>query len=144
MAKETSRFVPFEDKHSSVAVWPSGVPFPMAISNGEARFEIGQHGGGWRGISKVTGLAISQEFPEGVGTPRTPEQSGLIVYGVRTMSDPRESGYQQEGHVSIGGKKYSAFTSSHLFSVNGKLVDVGVLFVRTHDVSTRSKRRRQG
>jgi len=137
-------FVPFEDKYSSVAVWPSGVPFPLEISNGEARFEIEKRPGGWGGISKIVGLAISKEFPEGVGTPRTPGQSGITVYGVRAMSNPRESGYQQEGYVSIAGKKYSAFTSSHLFSVDGKLVDVGVLYVRKGSAATRNKLRRQG
>ena len=41
---------------------------------------------------------------------------------------------QMEGQVSLGGKKYSAFTSSQLFErEDGSLVDVGVIFVRMSD-----------
>ncbi len=52
------------------------------------------------------------------------------IYGVRTMTKVRQSGYCLEGWVSIGGKKYSAFTSSQLFKVNGKLLDVATIHAR--------------
>lgn len=51
-------------------------------------------------------------------------------YGVRTMTNVRQSGYQIEGYVSIGGKKYTCFSSSQLFEVNGKLIDVAVIHAR--------------
>jgi len=52
------------------------------------------------------------------------------VFGNRALSNPRESGYQMEGRVSIGGRKYRAFTSSHLFErEDGSLCDVAVLIV---------------
>lgn len=128
--KPVGIFVPFEDRYSSTAVWPSGVPFPVPIADGESRFQM-ETRGRYGGISKLVGLAISQEFGE-VGRPRTPEQSGITVHGVRSMGGLRESGYAMEGSVSIGGKKYSAFTSSTLFLVEGELVSVAVFHVRWH------------
>lgn len=53
------------------------------------------------------------------------------AYGIRTLTDIRQSGYELEGRVSIGGKKYSAFTSSQLFELpDGKLIDVAVIHAR--------------
>jgi len=47
------------------------------------------------------------------------------------MTDVKEDGYQLEGRVSIGGKKYSAFTTKTTFlRPDGKYVDVATLFVR--------------
>ena len=52
------------------------------------------------------------------------------VFGHRRMTAPRESGYNMEGRVSIGGKKYRAFTSSKLFErEDGLLCEVAVLVV---------------
>ena len=52
------------------------------------------------------------------------------VYGIRTMGKPRESGYQQEGRVSIGGRNVRAFTSRKLFErADGSLCDVAVFIV---------------
>ena len=53
------------------------------------------------------------------------------VYGLRTMTNIRQSGYDLEGYVSINGKKYSCFTSSQLFELeNGKLINVAVIHAR--------------
>jgi len=50
------------------------------------------------------------------------------VYGMRSLSAPRESGYCHEGRVSIGGKSYRGFTSSTLFvRADGTLCDVAVI-----------------
>lgn len=50
----------------------------------------------------------------------------------RTLVDIKQaSGLSLEGRVSLGGKKYSAFTSSELFELPcGKLIDVATIFVR--------------
>lgn len=53
-----------------------------------------------------------------------------VIYGQRTMTNLRSAGYHMEGWVSVGGKKYSAFTASQLFEVNGKLIDVATIQVR--------------
>ena len=63
--------------------------------------------------------------------------SGLVVdlerrvYGVRKMHHPKESGYQMEGRVSLGGKKYRAFTGGGTLFVreDGSLIDVASLIV---------------
>lgn len=53
------------------------------------------------------------------------------VYGIRTLTNIRQGGYELEGHVSIGGKKYSAFTSTQLFELpDGRLIDVAVIHAR--------------
>jgi hypothetical protein len=93
----------------------------------EIRFEINKPDRfpAWHApIVGVKGLAITCDF----GDFSTPENGK--IFGVRTLSDVRESGYQLEGRVSIGGKKYRAFTSSRLFErEDGTLCDVAVLFV---------------
>lgn len=54
------------------------------------------------------------------------------IYGDRTMTRPRQGGYELEGWVSIEGKKRSCFTSSILFELPDKrLIDVAVIHVRT-------------
>jgi hypothetical protein len=52
------------------------------------------------------------------------------VYGLRKMSNMRESGYSAEGRVSVNGKKYTCFTSSQLFEVDGKLLNVATIHAR--------------
>ena len=52
------------------------------------------------------------------------------IIGIRTLSNVRQGGYHLEGYVSIKGKKYSAFTSSQLFEIEGKLIDVAVIHAR--------------
>lgn len=52
------------------------------------------------------------------------------VYGVRTLSRVRESGYALEGRVKVNGRSYRGFTSSQLFQrPDGSLVDVAVIHV---------------
>jgi len=82
---------------------------------GEQRFEIETVDRAPWPYVRITGLAVTLDGK---------------IFGMRTMNRPRESGYQQEGRVSVGGKKYRAFTSSTLFErPDGSLVDVGVLVV---------------
>ena len=80
----------------------------------DVRFDFTTHGL-WRIVKSIKGLTM--------------DRSGRI-YGIRTLTNCRESGYQIEGRVSIGGKKHRAFTSSQLFQrSNGSLCDVAVLYV---------------
>ncbi len=53
----------------------------------------------------------------------------VVIHGFRTISRPKQSGYELVGQVSIEGKKRRAFTSSQLFSVDGKLVSVATIYV---------------
>ena len=52
------------------------------------------------------------------------------LYGVRTLADCKPGLYNLEGRVSINGKKYSAFSSSILWSVDGKLIQTAVIYAR--------------
>lgn len=113
---EAARFCPFVDQFDHTAVWPAGVPFPVEIKDGEARFNF-ETRGPWSIISRLEALAVSKAA------------NGVTVYGVRSLLHPRESGYQHEGRVNVGGKNYRAFTSSQLFLVEGKLVSVATLYV---------------
>lgn len=90
------------------------------ITKDEQRLEI-ETRGPWSIISSCKGLTIWQDFTT----------NEIEIYGYRTLSRPRNSGYELEGYVSIAGEKRSAFTSSHLFELeNGHLIDVGILFAR--------------
>jgi hypothetical protein len=54
------------------------------------------------------------------------------IYGVRKSSRVRQSGYDLEGYVSIGGKQRSCFTSSVLFErEDGSLVSVACWYLRS-------------
>ena len=52
------------------------------------------------------------------------------LYGIRTLSDIKQSGYHLDGRVSINGKKYSAFSSSILWSVDSRLIQTAVIYAR--------------
>jgi hypothetical protein len=54
------------------------------------------------------------------------------IYGIRTLTNIRSSGYEIEGYVSIKGKKYSAFSSSQMFEVEGKLIDAQIIHARVN------------
>lgn len=55
----------------------------------------------------------------------------VTLYGWRTMGNPRESGYNLEGTVSVSGKKTSAYTSSALWRLpDGRLVSSSTINVR--------------
>jgi hypothetical protein len=55
------------------------------------------------------------------------------IYGVRTMQNIKSAGYGIEGRVNIGGKRYSCFDSSISIEVNGKTINVAVIFARVKD-----------
>lgn len=79
--------------------------------------------GPWSIITRFVALCVSMDFETGDRT----------IYGYRTLSKPRESGYQLEGYVSIAGKTYSAFTTSQLFELeDGHLIDVATIFPRVN------------
>jgi hypothetical protein len=81
--------------------------------------------GAWGLSVRFSALAVSAVWGEH-GLMRT-----LTVYGPRTMHNLRESGYHLEGQVSIGGRKYSAFTSSQLFQLpDGRLLETATIHAR--------------
>ena len=104
---------------------------------GEKRGEISTRGP-WSIITRYRAVCADHVSPEG---PECATWYGgvrgvtgaLVVYGVRSLDKPRESGYELEGFVSIRGRKFSAFTSSQLFTLpNGKLLNCAILYPRTH------------
>lgn len=81
--------------------------------------------GMWQIPLSYTALATAQDF-----NAAEPQRDVVRVLGPRTISKPRQSGYELEGHVSIKGKKHRAFTSSCLFELpDGKLVNVAIIHV---------------
>ena len=52
------------------------------------------------------------------------------VWSARTMYNVRQGGYELEGYISLGGKRYTCFTSSIMFEIEGKLIDCACIFVR--------------
>jgi hypothetical protein len=110
------------ESHSTTPEWPAELPFPPDAAKGERRFEI-ETVGPWSIIRKLRGLAVSK--PKDAG--------GIIIHGDRSLVSPKESGYQMEGRVSVGGKSYRAFTASQLFRHDGKLYDFAILYVCDSD-----------
>ena len=95
------------------------------IEAGEKRFEMATWGC-YGVIRSLRAIVETGEFGE--HSVMTWKQ----FYPVRTMSNPRQSGYDMEGTVSLGGVKSSCFTSSQLFELPcGNLVDVAVIFSRS-------------
>ena len=107
------KYVSFTDR---TAIWPDNIQFSLPIVDGAARFQF-ETRGPWSILTKIEGLAVEET------------DTGVEVHGVRSLKSPRESGYQHEGRVSIRGQSLRAFTSSRLFLVAGKLVDVGILYI---------------
>jgi hypothetical protein len=95
------------------------------IEAGEKRFEMETWG--CYGVTRsLRAIVETGEFGEH-GAMRWKQ-----FYPLRTMSNPRQSGYDMEGVVSLGGRKSACFTSSQLFELPcGKLVDVAVIFSRS-------------
>jgi len=80
--------------------------------------------GPWQIPVSYQALAISRVYPKDKSYPES-----ITIYGNRTLSKTKESGYDLEGQVSIDGKKKRGFTSSVLFEVEGKLHEVAVIHV---------------
>ena len=113
------------------STWHTDMPFdPAAIAAGEQRGEIEQCGP-WRQLVKYQALAMEQvdgsEDKEHYNS--SPFRTEAVLHGIRSLLNPRQEGYQLEGFVSVQGKRRRAFTSSALFEVNGKLIDVAILYV---------------
>ena len=82
--------------------------------------------GPWGNPVTFKAIAVSSKWDKDLIYRRTE----TTIYGVRTMGQIRPSGYALEGYVSIGGKKYTCFTATQMFEVNGKLIDVAVIHAR--------------
>lgn len=83
--------------------------------------------GVWQICTSFKALCVSKTYDK---SKMYTEVKETVLYGLRTMSRPKQGGYELEGYVSIKGKKYSAFTSSQLFNVDGKLIDVAIIHAR--------------
>jgi hypothetical protein len=126
MSDKTPVFEPFE-VFPDAGAWRLPEDAPWRIPDDDEGFDVVNEGR-WMGrVVKIRGLAITSfDFNEVTSTP-----ARGFVLGYRNLLDPKESGYQIEGRVSIGGKKYSAFTSSRIFErPDRSLCDVAVLYVR--------------
>ena len=98
---------------------------PEEITAGEKRFKMSHHGP-WQICAGLSAVVEIGDF--------TPGQERKAFFPVRAMSAPKESGYAMEGRVSLGGRKYSAFTASQLFELpDGRLVNVATVFLRGAD-----------
>lgn len=96
------------------------------ITQDEIRGEV-ETRGVWHIVSSYRALCIANEYDK---TSMFTKISSTTIFGKRRLSRPKDSGYHLEGYVSIGGKKYSAYTSSTLFEVDGKLINVATINAR--------------
>lgn len=84
--------------------------------------------GPWSIVKKVEGLCVENVY--GKTDFGSKKIVSTTLHGKRSMSNPRQTGYHLDGYVSVKGKKRSAYTSSILFEVDGKLVNVGTINIR--------------
>lgn len=76
-----------------------------------------------------TGLAVHYHTEDTSYRISYPVWKKATVFGIRSLTNARQSGYDLEGRVSVRGKKVRAFTSRLLIEYNGHLTDVGELYV---------------
>lgn len=118
--------------------WPDDQPLPEGIVDGERKFQMEHEPGGWARLFRVLGLAVMPVAIEDRVTYKGTET--YRVFGDRRLQRFRESGYQLEGHVSVEGKKRSAFTGSVLVvkrdpeTGKDKLYNLACLHVRNPEV----------
>ena len=94
------------------------------IAAGEKRGEM-ETRGPWGTISRYSAITEAKDFTEVFPT----KTARARFWPARSLENPRESGYQLEGRVSIGGRKVRAFTASQLFELpDGRLIDVATIF----------------
>ncbi len=99
-----------------------------AIAAGERRGEM-ILAGPWSTLISYKALTVTAAWKPG---PTHDYVDEYTLHGDRTMSRPRQAGYELEGYVSIDGVKRSCFTSSILFELpDGQLIDVAVIHART-------------
>lgn len=100
---------------------------PEEIAAGEKRGDLKTYGP-WGLPVSYRAITESRDLGEYSKTTRA------RFWPVRTLSNPRESGYCLEGRVSLGGEKVSAFTSDTLFELpDGRLISAATNFVRLRD-----------
>lgn len=100
--------------------------FGIDITKDEIRGKL-ETRGPWNIVTGYRALCISNEYDRsGMFT----KISSTTIFGQRNLSTPKQSGYSLDGYVSIEGKKYTAFTSSTLFEVEGKLINVATINAR--------------
>ena len=93
------------------------------IDAGEKRWEFLP----FRRFRAIVERAEWKEGPYGLNVGK----AWVEFYAVRTLTDTRESGYAQDGRVSLNGRKLSAFTSDALFELpDGRLISAAVIFSR--------------
>lgn len=97
----------------------------LGLTGDDKRLDV-ETVGPWQIPVRIRGLCVTTEFDKACGYTRS---KGFACFGVRTMTQPRQSGYEMEGRVSVGGRKVRAFTSSRLFELpDGKLISAGIIF----------------
>lgn len=83
--------------------------------------------GPWQICTSFKALCVSKTFG------KYSETKEIVLHGQRTISRPKNSGYTLGGlggYVSIKGKKYSCYTSSQYFNVDGKTIKVETINAR--------------
>lgn len=88
--------------------------------------------GPWNLVKSVKGLCVLRKYSKEkeFGNHRVEE---LTLLGTRTMTNPKQGGYELEGRVSIKGKKYSAFTSAIDVTIDDEYIQVGCICARYYE-----------
>lgn len=97
---------------------------PEQIAAGEARGEMRTFGP-WSIPLSFRALCVSSRFNRGGYFTEIEETT---VFGMRTLSKARQSGYELEGRVSVNGRTVRGFTSSQMFELpDGRLFNTSTI-----------------
>lgn len=98
---------------------------PEELAAGEARGKLTTWGP-WQLPVNYWALCTSTVWDE--NTAGYTHAASTTVYGMRTLSKPRQEGSCLEGRVHVNGKSVRGFTSSQLFELeDGSLINIATI-----------------
>jgi hypothetical protein len=87
--------------------------------------------GPWQLPISYQAIVISKEYTPEASRRFTAETEMALMFGYRKMRNIRQSGYEIEGWLSIGGKRVSGFSASQLLELeDGKLINIATIHAR--------------
>lgn len=100
---------------------------PAELAAKESRLDV-RTVGPWGIPVSAVGLVVSFNYEADKANNYSNPRQPLRVYGRRTMTNWKQTGFEAEGVASVDGRKRRVFTSSKLFQLpDGSLISASVL-----------------
>lgn len=103
---------------------------PAELASLKAELSVKSSPGPWSQPISAKGLVVSFDYEADKANNYSGPRQPLLVYGRRTMSQWKQTGYEAEGRASVAGQSRRVFTSSKLFQLeDGRLLSAAVLHI---------------